>query len=176
MTRGVLAAFVALALQQGDGIIRLKPSEFRQLPSAVRRDLDRRGCTIPQYPDKTAPHNVISGSFFAKGSADWAVLCSVKQRSRILVYRSGSVTRVDSLAPRDDSGYLQNNGRGVYEFSRKIDIATPKYIADHAKAYDGPKPPPLTHEGIDDVFVGTASSVWFYSRGGWLQLQGADSP
>ena len=49
------AALLGLS-PQGDGIIRLKPSDFRQLPAAVRRDLDRRDCRIPQMPDKTAPH------------------------------------------------------------------------------------------------------------------------
>jgi hypothetical protein len=173
----VAAALLGIGLsQQSDGVIRLRPREFPQLPVAVRRDLERRGCTIPQYPGKTAPHNVISGSFIANGSADWAVLCSVKQRSRILVYRSGSISRVDSLASRNDVAYLQRNEQGVTEFSRKIDLATPKDIADYAKAHREPKQPLLNHDGIDDSHAGQASELWFLSRGKWTQLQVADSP
>jgi len=169
----ILAAMTALA-HQGDGVIRLKPREFRQLPAAVRRDLDRRGCTIPQWPGKTAPHNVITGSFIANGSRDWAVLCSVNGSSRILIYRNGGATKVDSMATRVDADFMQGGSDGVMQFSRKIDIATPKSIADHAKAYGGPKPPALDHDGIDDGFTGKASTTRYYYRGKWMELQGAN--
>jgi len=169
----VLAATLAQQ-PQGDGVIRLKPREFRQLPASVRRSLDARGCTIPQYPGKLAPHNVITGSFIAKGSRDWAVLCSVDGTSRILVYRNGTASKVDSLARLPDSGFLQPNASGVTEFSRKIEIATPKYIADQAKAYGTAKPANLDHEGIDDGYMDKASTVLFYSRGKWRELQGAN--
>lgn len=170
----VLAILLAAALtQQGDGIIRLKPREFRQLPAAVRRNLDARGCTIPQHPGKLAPHNVIAGSFIAKGSRDWAVLCSVNGTSRILVYRNGAANRVDSISRIPDSTFLQPNASGVMEFSRKIEIATPKDIADHAKTI-GVAKPSLDHDGIDDGFIDKASMKVFYSRGKWRELQGAD--
>ena len=171
----VLALGAAFGLpQQGDGIIRLRPREFRQLPAAVRRNLDTRGCTIPQYPGKQAPHNVITGSFIAKGSRDWAVLCSVNGRSRILVYRNGAAGKVDSLAPLADSGFMQLNASGVREFSRKIEIATPKDIAARAKEYGVPKPPSLDHDGIDDGYMDKASTVLFYTRGKWRELPGAN--
>jgi hypothetical protein len=169
----IVAVMTAVA-PQGDGVIRLKPREFRQLPSVVRRNLETRGCTIPQYAGGSAPHNVINGSFTAKGSRDWAVLCSINGASRILVYRDGSAKRVDSLANRADAVFMQGDANGVMEFSRKIDIATPKYIADHARAYDGPKPPPLDHNGIDDGFMDKGSTVLYYYRGKWRELQGAD--
>ena len=170
----VLIAGLATLLPQGDGIIRLKPREFRQLPAAVRRDLDRRGCTIPQYPQKIAPHNVISGSFIANGSRDWAVLCSVRGSSRILVYRGGGASRVDSMARMRDSVFLQDAGNGIMQFSRKIEIAEPKSIVDRAKAYGGPKPPPLDHDGINDGFAEKASTIRYYYRRKWLDLQGGN--
>src|SRR4051812_23859657 len=139
---GLSAAAFAL-WPQGDGIIRLKPGEFRQLPVVVRRDLEKRGCTIPQYPGKTAPHNVISGSFIAAGSNDWAVLCSVRGRSRILVYRNGAASRVDSLRKADDSAYLQPGAKGVMEFDRKVVLAGPKSVGDRAKENAAPRPSPL---------------------------------
>jgi hypothetical protein len=165
------AAIVAFA-PQPDGIIRLKPSDFRQLPVSVRRNLDRRGCTIPQHPRKTAPHNVISGSFIASGSRDWAVLCSVKGSSRILIYRNGSASRVDSLGRMRDSIFLQDAGNGVMEFSRKIDIASPKSIGDRAKASGAPRLA-LDHDGIDDGPMEKASTVRYYRRGKWQELLGS---
>jgi hypothetical protein len=176
MTPAVLiltAALVAFA-PQGDGIVRLKPSDFRQLPSAVRKNLETRGCTIPQYPGGTAPHNVLNGSFIANGSRDWAVLCSIKGVSRILVYRGGSARRVDSLAAHPDAGFMQRTSSGVIQFSRKIDIATPKNIADQAKANGIPKPPPVDHHAIDDGYIEKASTILYFYRGKWRELQGAD--
>jgi hypothetical protein len=162
--RLALLAFIipALAAAQGDGIIRLKPGEFKQLPLVVRRDLERRRCLIPQVSDKPAPHNVAVGAFISAGSRDWAVLCSIKGQSRILVYRSGKAARVDSLARKID-----------FE-GRILGIATPKSIKDHAIAYNGPKPPLLEHEGIDDGFWEKGSVVWYYSRGRWIELAGAN--
>lgn len=159
---------------QGDGIIRLKPSDFRQLPAAVRRDLDRRDCRIPQMPDKTAPHNVISGAFITSGSRDWAVLCSVKGASRVLVYRGGGVKRVDSIGRRDDRDYVQGGASGVMEFSRRIFIAEAKMISKDATERGGPKPPPLDHDGIGDAFQDKTSTIRYYSRGKWIELPGAN--
>jgi hypothetical protein len=159
---------------QGDGIIRLKPSDFRQLPAAVRRDLDRRDCLIPQMPDKTAPHNVISGAFVSPGSRDWAVLCSVKGVSRVLVYRGGGVKRVDSIARRDDRDYVQVSASGVMRFSRRIFIAEAQMISKDATARGGPKPPRLEHDGIGDAIQDKASTIRYYSRGRWIELPGAD--
>lgn len=170
----ILSAVVAAFASQGDGIIRLKPREFRQLPSAVRRDLDRRNCTVPQFPRTSAPHNVLSGSFISNRSRDWAVLCSVNGISRILIYRGGGASRVDSLARRPDVSYLQDVGNGIMEFSRKIDIASSKRIAEYAKANGIPKPPPLDHDGIDDSFRDKASSMVYYYRGKWRDLQSGD--
>ena len=171
----VLILFAVVgAAQQGDGIIRLKPREFRQLPSAVRKNLDARGCTIPQYPGTTPPHNVINGSFIAKGSRDWAVLCSIKGVSRILVYRGGTARRVDSLARLPDAGFMQVTSSGVMQFSRKIDILTPKYMGDQVAAYGGPKPPPLDHNGIGDGYMEKASTILYHYRGKWRELQGAN--
>lgn len=160
--------------RQGDGVVRLKPGDFRQLPAAVRRDLDRRRCLIPQAPSKPAPHNVIAGSFIATGSRDWAVLCSVKGESRVLVYRAGRAAKVDSLGVKKDSLFLQLGESGVPEFSRKLDVTTAKSIADRAKGREGPKLPALDHDGIDDGFAGKASTTRYYSRGRWIALPGAD--
>jgi hypothetical protein len=171
----VLILFAVVgAAQQGDGIIRLKPREFRQLPSAVRRNLDTRGCTIPQSPQASAPHNVMTGSFTASGSRDWAVLCSVKGASRILVYRGGSTKRVDSLAVLPDAGFMHRSSSGVVEFSRRIGTATPKNIAEHATANGIPKPPKLPYDGIDDWYVEKSSTILYFYRGKWREQQPAN--
>jgi hypothetical protein len=159
---------------QGDGIIRLDPSDFRQLPAAVRRDLTRRHCTIPQSAGKTAPHNVLTGSFIAKGSRDWAVLCSIAGRSRILVYRGGTSRRVDSLAALPDSLFVRPDEQGVLRFTRKIDMTDAKGVADMAKATGDMKPASADHDGIIDGQAGKAPApaLHYYRRGKWVAFRG----
>ena len=158
-----LIGITALGALQGDGIIRLKPSDFKQLPAPVRRDLDRRGCRIPQAPWKPAPHNVIVGAFISARSQDWAVVCSIKAQSRVLVYRGGKTSRVDSLSRMPD----------VAGDERVIDIASAKHIQEQWKAYGGTKPPPLDHEGIDDGSE-RGSVIRYYWRSRWMELTGSN--
>jgi hypothetical protein len=44
----------------------------------------------------------------------------------------------------------------------------------HYRAYGGPKPPPIDHQGIDDAFLEKASVTFYFHKGNWLQLTGAD--
>src|SRR5260370_36608586 len=64
-------------------IVRLQPTAFPQLPGNVVRELQRRGCTIPQEAYTRRPHNGIRGEFAKTGQTDWAVLCSLKQTHRL---------------------------------------------------------------------------------------------
>jgi len=154
--------------------IRLDPSQFANLPRPVTAELHRRGCTVPQvYADKR-PHNVIRGSFTTRAQVDWAVLCSRRRTSSILIFWGGNPTTISELESKPDAGFLQVVNPGQIGFSRAIGVASPKYIREHHEQYGGPKPPPLTHDGINDMFVGKASVVWYWHRGKWLQLQGAD--
>ena len=68
---------------------RLAPSAFADLPEALRAELDRRGCTIPQLNTEGRPHNVIRGAFRTPGERDVAVLCSRARTSAILVFWAG---------------------------------------------------------------------------------------
>ena len=155
--------------------VRLKPSAFPELPVIVRRFLERRGCEIPQaFSDKT-PHNVVRGRFTSATQVDIAVLCSKARVSTVLVFRGGMTSMVAELARRPDEGFPQvADAGGVVGYSRALGVVTPSYIREHHAAYGGPKPPRLDHDGINDMFVGKASIVWYWYRGRWLQLQGAD--
>ncbi len=155
--------------------IRLKPSSFSELPMTVRRYLERRGCGIPQAFSSNAPHNVVWGRFTSSTQTDIAVLCSKARTSTILVFRGGTTTAVAQLARGTDRDFLQVvDAGGVVGYSRALGVATPSYIREHYAAYAGPKPPPMDHDGINDIFVGKASVVWYWYRGRWHQLQGAD--
>ena len=152
----------------------LEPSSFSTLPPAVRADLESRGCKVPQsFPD-TVPHNVVRGRFTDSSRTDLAVLCLARDTASILVYRNETTDDVVALAPAPQDQYRQTVAGGGMAFSRAIGIATPEFIRVRHERYGGATPPPLDHEGINDIFVGKASVVWYWHAGKWLQLQGSD--
>lgn len=180
------ATTLALALLQGAlpsseaweraarEIRRLPPAAFQELPAALVKQLEARGCTIPQTFVAAQAHNVIRGEFARPGQKDWAVLCSKGGKSTILVFWEKPTGCAVELALREDKGLLQTIGGGRIAYSRKIDPVDKDYILKHYQAYGGPEPPPLDHQGIDDAFVEKASVVHYCYQGKWLQLQGAD--
>ena len=156
-------------------VLRLPPAAFPQLPRNIVRYLQARGCTVPQTFVSAEPHNVISGEFARRGQTDWAVLCSRGRESSIIVFWRGSTNSVSEIARAPDKSFLQTvDGEGRIGFSRKIDAVGRGYVVAHYKAYGGPKPPPIDHQGIDDGYVEKASVVLYFYRGRWLELQGAD--
>src|ERR1700694_2759659 len=80
----------------------LAPSAFPELPENIRRELERRGCTVPQVWEDRKPHNVIKGELIRKGQIDWAVLCSLNRVSSILIFRNASEQNPSELAREAD--------------------------------------------------------------------------
>jgi hypothetical protein len=158
--------------ERAGDIVRLAPDALANLTDAIKTHLKRRGCTIPQF-GSTGQNNVIRGSFTRPHQADTAVLCSVKGVSSILVFRADSASNVVELMPLPDDNFMQDMGHGKMEFSRLIAPADAKYIQEHAEKFEGPKPPPMDHEGINDIFAEKGSTVWYWDDGKWLELAGA---
>jgi hypothetical protein len=155
-------------------IVRLSPTAFPELPRNVVRELQRRGCTVPQEAFTKKPHNVIRGEFGKPGETDWAVLCSVKGVSTILVFWNGSENNSGAIASMEDRNFLQGITANEIGYSRGIRPAGKDFIMRHNQAYGGPKPPPIDHQGIDDAFIEKASVTWYFHEGKWLKLTGAD--
>jgi hypothetical protein len=154
-------------------IVRLRPSAFPEVPHAVRDDLERRGCRIPQTPGGDRWQNIVSGRFTGPRALDWAALCSRNGSSTILVYPNGAARGVLEVHRAEDRGYLQQDTEGIV-FSRHISPATPAYIRVKNHPTLVPGLPRFDHDGINDAFVGKASTIWFLSAGRWLKLLGAD--
>jgi hypothetical protein len=156
-------------------VVRLSPAAFHELPRVISRKLISLGCTIPQAKDLPGHQNVIRGHFKTSKQIDWAVLCSRKHTSSILIFWRASASSWSELAKAEDKLFLQTlDGGGTIGFSRTIITVNQNYIIEHYRNYDGPKPPPLSHEGIDDGFVEKGSTVYYYYGHRWRQLQGAD--
>ncbi len=172
----LVLAFVVMSFSQSpeEQIVRLSPAAFPELPANLVQELQRRQCTIPQETYSKKRNNVIKGEFARPGQTDWAMLCSVKGVSTILVFWNESEENPASLAPLEDRGYVQFLGRGQWGYSRGIEAVGKDYIMRHHDAYGGPKPPPIDHLGINDVFIEKASVVWYFYQGQWLKLTGAD--
>jgi hypothetical protein len=152
----------------------LKPSDFRQLPTPFRRQLEDKGCTIPQNYATTTPNNVVSGSFAKKGQRDWAVLCSVKGRSRIVLHWGGSASCREDLPESIDDDYRRDIGAGQIGYSRGIRRAVPADVKKHARDHDAPLHFSVDHDGIDDAFLEKASVIFYCHQGTWHKLQGSD--
>jgi hypothetical protein len=158
-----------------EATLRLKPTAFSQLPKNIISFLQKRNCTVPQTFGDSTPHNVIRGQFARSGQFDWAVLCSRDRVSLILVFWNGSTKSVAEIASSDDKGFLQTiDGAGNIGFSRAIGVVDKNYILEHYREYAGRKPARIKHQGINDAFVEKASSVHYFYRKRWLELQGAD--
>lgn len=160
-------------------IRRLPVDTFQNLPRAIRATLRLRGCLVPQpafdagHPDSRL-RNVVEGEFFEKGKTSWAVLCSKDESSSIFVFRHASDSQPEEIAKWTDEMYLQGAGDGKIVYSRQIQTADRKYIVDSARGNGEPEPPPIDHQGINDIFLGKASTVYYWYRGEWLKLSGDD--
>jgi hypothetical protein len=155
-------------------IVRLPPTAFPELPHNVVGELQRRGCSIPQEAFSKKLNNVIKGDFARPGELDWAVLCSVKGVSTILVFRNGSEKNPAAIAPMEDRIFMAGITGDEIGYSRGIGPVGREFIVRHFNAYGGPKPPPIDHRGIDDAFIEKASVTWYFHHGEWLKLTGAD--
>lgn len=157
-------------------VVRLAPEAFDQLPATVKAELVSRDCTIPQAQPtgRFNERNIIRGEFTRKGQIDIAVLCSRKRVSTILVFRGGSTSDIAEVARSSDRTCLQDVGGGRIGYSRLLGVAEPDFIRERHAILGGLQPPPLDHEGIDDIFVEKASRVWYWHEGRWLELAGSD--
>ena len=93
-----LILLLTLALQPGESKPRLlPPSAFPDLPLGIVQKLQERGCQIPQI-QRRKRYNAIQGSFIKSGQADWAVLCTTKKVTELLVFPNGSSDQVMMIA------------------------------------------------------------------------------
>ena len=169
----LVLAFVLIQSPEAQ-ITRLSPAAFPELPANLVQEIQRRGCTVPQETYSKSRNNVIKGEFARPGQIDWAVLCSVNGISTILVFWNASEINPAAIAPMEDRNFAQSYGRGQFGYVRGIDAVGRDFIMRHYEAYGGPKPPPIDHQGVEDMFIEKASVVWYFYQGQWLKLTGAD--
>ena len=166
-------AGMLLAGQNAATVRLLPPSAFPNLPLAFRKQLEARGCQIPQeaFDGGKSANNVIAGEFANKGQKDWAVLCSKGGSSSILVFWGKGTPCSSELRSSEDNSYLQGDGSGHFVYSRKIRPVTEGQLQGYA---DRPPAGLMNHQGIEDSFSGKGSSVFSCIEGKWQQVASAE--
>jgi hypothetical protein len=99
------------------------PADFK-LPPVVRRRLEQCGCAIPQSGAIGPLQNVTAGHFVTKKRTDYAVLCSDRTTSRVLVINGKNGEVIARLNPQRDTNHvmpLESPGGTSRLFVREID-------------------------------------------------------
>lgn len=150
----------------------LAPQAFRDVPTNVVEELALAGCTIPQTTSKK-PHNLIRGQFVEAGQYDWAALCSRGAKSSIVLVSSRK-GRCPEYALRDDSVYLQQVDNGKIEYSREIRRQSKVQLTKRLTDQPESSLKNVDHDGIEDAFLGKASTIYYCKDGKWSHINGAD--
>lgn len=145
------------------------PQLFKDVPERIRAKLLSRNCRIPQWLGDSVPGNIVKGEFTARGSEDWAALCT-RVRTDILVFRQDS--EVDSIP-------------GMMEHA--LGVAGPGFIIQHLEWYglDDEEQTSLQgkgdslrkviiHDGIESSDNHCCSSVHYWDGRRWAVYPGAD--
>jgi hypothetical protein len=162
----------ALSYSEEKRGIYVAPDHLKGLPTNIVIELKRLNCSTPQgILDHT---NAVEGEFAVKGQKDWAVLCSTDGRSHIHIFWGGAKKCSSVIAERSDDDYLYKQSNGGWEYYRGLGRVGKKFIIEHYEAYGGPKPPPITHDAIEDMWLEKASIAHYCHKGNWIELTGAD--
>jgi hypothetical protein len=175
-TLGVVVALVIVAssadaqTSASTSIPRLGLEAFPDVPPTVREALRRRGCRVPQSYGQRQPHNLIAGSFTDAGRREWAVLCSVRDTSTIVVVSQAGVV-VDSLERSADAASIEQMPDLGPVYVRRLNRVSPAQLRSAPHDPEGPNAPrQVDHDAIKVVHDGKGSSTIYKTAGRWMQV------
>jgi hypothetical protein len=134
------------------------PSQFRQLPAPFVKELEARGCKIPQASTSSLnATNVIHGHIGSTKQTDWVVVCKINNKSVLLFFWGGP----EHCAP--ETNVQEGDGH-----ERVISMATPRDI--QKLLYDEKQLPPVAihHDGIWDVYADKDGTLDYCDGGRWI--------
>ncbi len=124
---------------------------------------------MPQPYAERARANVIRGAFTAANVSEWAIVCSVRDTSQILIYRlstGGDAGVVDSLQHSADLSWVQGVGNGRWGFSRMLKTLPLTLIRRWRRDVDGHAiPQPIDHDAIEQLFLDKAGEAYYLAGG-----------
>jgi len=137
----------------------MTPNQINWFPSSLANELKKDGCKIPKNIDNYFTTGIIIGQFVARGQIDIAILCVTEKESYIRVIWGGDKSCPSKLT----------------SIGQSITVVDGYYIWERYNAYGGNKPPDeITHEAINDHYLGKASMVHYCHKGNWISLTSAD--
>ena len=153
----------------------LKPGDFPTLPAAVTHAITSQGCEIPQSSDQATPHNIIRGQFAHQGQYDWAVICSKKKFSTILVFWGGQ-TRCSKRVwgPYQDEEVNRGIDQAINGITHYFIRIRPLPAASFRKRGLTHLPVQPSHDSLEFIWPESGSSVNYCSAGKWVKLSYAD--
>lgn len=151
--------------------IRLLPvSSFPDLPAPIAAQLRSRRCMIPQTFEAQAPENVIQGAFRAKGSSDWAVLCSAAGTTTLYVFFAGQFDAPVALRSQPDTAWLgADPGNSTFGSAWGIAARSAANLRASRQLHGAAD---FDHDGIEDARLEHAPTVRYFQDGHWLALTG----
>jgi hypothetical protein len=186
LSRIVLACFFVLILWPGmasadshdldyadENTIRLVPEAFPELPDPIVRDLKKRRCSVPQPWESSRPSNVVSGEFKVPGQTDWAILCSVKGQSVILVYWAGLVDQVEEIPGThfSDRKWIKGVAENKVGFSRLLTLTDDGFLFDHYEYYPQAAINFVNSNGIVGDYSSQTPTVHYWHENQWVAMK-----
>ncbi len=184
---GLAALAHAPVLRAGDAPYRLSVERATELslvpahsipglPNPAVKDLEVRGCDIPQSYLRQGLHNAVSGEFTQPGQVDWAVLCFNGHKHQVLVFPAGAPPARPVAVPWDDTISIEKRGSNQwgYGFNYLIRPADEHKIRRYNDDFGGQTLPPITHLGLEVYCCEKASTIYYWQAGTWVELAGAD--
>jgi hypothetical protein len=117
---------------------------------------------------------MISGHFKNAHQTDWAVLCSVNGVTSLWVFWGDPSTPIKLAEHKNTVMSQQYDDTGRMGFSWGIFRAAPKQILKAQKFPTSLPASLVKHDGIEDAFMQKASTIRYWNKGKWLELDGSD--
>ena len=149
----------------------VSPDEYRNIPKDVRALLQQRHCQLPEVKNYDGhPFNVVSGHFAGADQTDWAALCIVNDRARVVVMwggKTGCSDEIHSGWPLEGA-FSKEPAGGLY-----LMPVSAKQILAYRRFFGDPHTNDISHQGIE-VGDEQASLIYYCDGKNWLELQGND--
>jgi hypothetical protein len=157
-------------------VIRRTPDSILDLPRPVVETLKKRDCMIPQG-GPTVVSNAVSGAFTRKGVVEWAVVCSVRDTSRVLILNETTGAVVDSLEKTPDLPFIESEDGKLWVLGETVTVesaetlnaeqnSTDENRTDYAKVF----PSPIDHDGVGHWFTDKGGYVSYSANGKWYRV------
>lgn len=156
-----------------DGVRRLSPSAFLDIPAWLVSALNSASCEIPQFGLERRANNIVAGRFIKASRIDWAAICSSEGTSKILIFSRVQSVPVNVLSLGRDKQGLYDTGYG-FEYGTDVWRISASAARTAARRFDERLPDSVRTAGILIGKSESAASALFFHQGKWIEVPTAD--